>query len=415
MGGDEIIGADRIRHAGIVLTDVIGGSHPVGIQHRVFRDFDHGAGQVVVTGLDVDPACQLVVVLRGALPLAGKLRFHTGIDRVPGIIRAAAGHDIAVCAVQPQVQSRRRLAKVHGRAVILGIGHGVSRAGQLHIGILSCATQAHTAAIGIDGRFPSVRVQRTEGVCVTVGMQIISGGCILDVVCRLVIVVVGFFKNPVEGVLIRNIRIDGSGGVDLDRHRITVAVQGIGHTVGAGGVNDEAATLGQQVAGIVDGAADGRGGGRGRGGKHHHPVFGRADTKANHHTAIDGIADLRHRIVNIALDQGQDAIFQGHHNGGGLSRSVAVFVQEGHITGDRRIAFNAAIQFPVFPALAHNVRAGIDQLLGEAGISQAEGREHIGPVAVRVAVPLTVAGDAAFGHTVFVQSKVAFAFRVTQL
>ena len=50
MGRDKVIGAYRIHHMGIILTNVIGRRNPVGIQHRIFRNSDLSTGSIVGTG-----------------------------------------------------------------------------------------------------------------------------------------------------------------------------------------------------------------------------------------------------------------------------------------------------------------------------------------------------------------------------
>ena len=414
-GGYKVVGAYRVGNIGIVLTDIVGGRHPVGIQHRVFRYGDHRAGLVIVTGFDVHPTRQCVAVFLRTLPLAGKLRRHTGVDRILGILRATVAHDVAVRAVQPKGNGGGCLAEVEGGAFVLGVGYGKGGIRQLCVGILPCATKPHAAAVGIQRRFPLIRVKRTKGVGIPIGVHVLSGRYIAYIESRFIIVVICFFKAPVKEALIGHLRIDGAGCVDLNFHRIAVSVDGEAPTVFGGGINNEASALGQQIVGIIHRTADHGGRGRRRCRKHHHTVFRGTGAIADHRATHCRIGRLRHRIFHIALDHGQHTVFKGKEDRRGVHRSIAVFIQEDNVAGSRQIALQTAVASLLLPPKSHHLSAGVQQFIGEACISQTEGGEHVRPIAVGIAVPLAVTGNAVFAFTVFCKGIILFTLLRAQL
>ena len=102
------------------------------------------------------------------------------------------------------------------------------------------------------------------------------------------------------------------------------------------------------------------------------------------------------------------------NNGYGIGFTVLVFIQEQQIAGDRRMFRSGGIQVSGFPFQTHGFHARVLGNIRYAGILQAEGCKHCRPVAIGIAVPLTVAGDAA-ADAHFIHLEITGAFPYIQL
>ena len=342
MGGNEIIGADRICHISIVLADIVGACHPIRIQHRVLRHGNAVAGEVIVASLDIDPTRQLIVIFSGALPSAGKLHFHTGINGICRVIRAAVAHDVAVGAVQPQGHLGRRQSEIENGAFVLVRGIGKCGVGQQRVSRLPCAAQSGTVATVVERGLPFACMQRSGRSSILVGMDVYTGKHIADVTGRFTLVIVGFFEVPIQDSRIFHIR--GEDAVaDLELHRIAVAVNSVGSAVSAGGVDDETVAAGQQCVAVGCGLTHRLQRVRDSCRIDHQLVAGIGDAVAGDHRILDMVLRLNHRIVHIAFDHRQDKIEVADHHGSGFRHTVLVLVQEYDITGHRLITAGMAV------------------------------------------------------------------------
>ena len=191
LGGDKFIGTHRIHHIGIVLTDVIGCRNPVRVQHCILCYGDRVAGGVVGSGCDIHPACQLILVVRRAIPFAGKLHRSAAEHRVWGIGRAPVAHEVAVGAVQPQGHHFRCLTKIDGGTTVLATGK--SGTVKLKIVVVIPGTSAERGT-GANGRKRKVLAAVTQHSTATEG-QVFGGLCYGFYAVR----VVAFCKGPVQG------------------------------------------------------------------------------------------------------------------------------------------------------------------------------------------------------------------------
>ena len=106
------------------------------------------------------------------------------------------------------------------------------------------------------------------------------------------------------------------------------------------------------------------------------------------------IANLGDGLIQVALNGEQYVFLQLGNDGNGIGTAVFVLIQEDQIAGDGTCFRNGFVQFGFFPLGTHGFRAGVQGNIQDTGVVQTEGDEHGGPVAVGVAVPLAVTGDA---------------------
>ena len=130
-----------------------------------------------------------------------------------------------------------------------------------------------------------------------------------------------------------------------------------------------------------------------------------------------GEGDLCHRILPIAADSGDGSVFiaDGKHSSVGIA--VSIRIQKQQIAAVAQLFVGLLENFRILRQTHHivNARAPRRGLLRNSRIVQAEHGEHTRPIAVRVAVPLSVSGDADFCLAVVGQNVVALTLAATQL
>ena len=118
-------------------------------------------------------------------------------------------------------------------------------------------------------------------------------------------------------------------------------------------------------------------------------------------------------MFRIALDGINNALFHLDDDGNAID-AVTIFAQEQQVTRSQSVVLiHRPIKTCPLPFQSHRLGACIGGSLHPC-IMQAEGGKHRRPIAVGVAVPLSVAGDAP-SDTQRIHLKVPFAFGLTQL